>query len=100
MQCRSLRLRVLVCHAADTSSGLADDEIATLSDDIWTTCTQINTDGSVTSKSGVIDPIYCHVDGQWDYIIGGWIWVILLCLSFMLIGYKTIETELADQVAV
>ena len=83
-----------------TASGLADDEIATLSDDIWTTCTQIDAEGSVTSKSGVIDPIYCHVDDQWDYIIGGWVWIILLCLSFMLIGYNTIETELAGQAAV
>lgn len=83
-----------------SASGLADDEIATLSDDIWATCVQIDTDGSVASKSGVVDSIYCHVDDQWDYTIGGWIWIILVCLAFMLIGYKTIEAELADQAAV
>ena len=83
-----------------TTSGLTDDEIATLSGDIWATCTQIDADGSVTSKSGAIDPVYCHVDDQWDYIIGGWVWIILLCLSFILVGCKTIETDLADQAAV
>ena len=82
-----------------SASGLPDDEIETLSDDIWRTCTQIDTDGSVTSKSGVIDSIYCHVGDQWDYTIGGWAWVILTCLSFMFIGFKTIETDLADEAA-
>ena len=91
----SIRFQPLSFNAKEladqmSASGLSDDELATLSSDIWATCDQIDAGGPLKSESGVVDSIYCHVDDQWDSIIGGWIWMLLLGVVFLLVGATTI----------
>lgn len=78
------------------NAGLAQTEISKLANVIWATCIQIDAGDEITARLGVVEPVDCQVDEHWDYFVGGWIWIALLSLAFVVVSFQTIASESAN----
>lgn len=83
-----------------SNSAIPEDELTAITNDLWGVLGRVNNGLAVDSTTGVVDDVYCHVDNQWDYLIGGWVWVFLLLGSFVVMGMRTMVMPNTGQAAV
>jgi hypothetical protein len=74
-----------------SNSGLPEAELEPIAKDVWQILQRVDDDLDVRSKSGIVSSIYCDIDDQWDYVIGGWIWIFALVAVFALVACWTID---------
>ncbi len=80
-----------------SNSGIPEDELTTISNDLWVLLGRVDNGLAVGSTTGVVDDIYCHVDNEWDSYIGGWIWIFGVIMTFQLAGWYTIGRSSVGQ---
>jgi hypothetical protein len=74
-----------------SAANIPKDELDVLSAEIWNLLQRVNQRNTVGSTSGVVDDIYCEVDGEWDFVIGGVIWMVIVFFAFQIVGLLTIK---------
>ncbi|MCP3928645.1 MAG: hypothetical protein GY705_06040 [Bacteroidetes bacterium] len=73
------------------NSGTPDEELEKIATDVWNLLSLAENEMDLHSKIGDISNIYSHVDDEWDYIIGGIIWILITLFVFIYMGRRTIR---------
>ena len=81
------------------ASQLPDAELNTVSELVWDVLEQANRGDVISSPTATIDPVWSGVDDMWDAILGGWIWIFLLTVTFIVVGRFSLVTFSSPQAA-
>ena len=76
-----------------STSGIPETELDSISKDVWDLLSRVEQGQSVRAASGVVDAVWSDVDKQWDLFIGGWIWMVIVIVSFQVAGFSTIQSS-------
>jgi len=75
------------------TSGIPDDELKTISKDVWQIVSHVNEGLEIRPSTGTASTLISHIDDQWDFVIGGWIWILALVSVFSLVGCRSLRVE-------
>ena len=72
------------------NASLSDDELQEIAADIWRVLRRAKDGLPIAANTGSVGAVHSHVDNEWDSILGGILWMVIVFVVFQIVGWRTL----------